>query len=173
MKVVFKNIFFILFFCANTAFAQSDTILVGYKPNDIGVTSIQKSILLSDGRMALIQLSSVEGNHLLVVDAEGKIIYENSIKEVDGDSILSYFHLIEEDSKYVLVGNTIRDGKRYFATFSIDKALKNATMIDTFGLNGDIRLYFNEMRFNAHKNLWEAFGVVQNVNSITTILVKT
>jgi len=170
MKKVLKNIFFALLFYSNHVVAQPDTILVGYKLDDVGVTSIQKSTILSDGQISLIQLSSVEGFNLLIVDQEGKIIFENNIEEVAGHSILSYFHLIEEDTKYVLVGNTIRDGKRYFATFSIDKTLETATMIDTFNLIGDVRLYFNEMRFNAHKNLWEAFGVVQNANSITTIL---
>lgn len=167
-----KTIFliFLAIFCTKNGVAQPDTILVGYKENDFGATSIQKSTLLSDGRLALIHSSSVSGYNLLIVDTYGNILHENSLSKIDDHTVLSYFDLIEDDTTYVLVGNTMKNGKRYFSVFSVDKTLENVKIIDTFSLSEDVRLYFNEMRFNAQKNLWEAFGVVQNANSTTTIL---
>ncbi|MBK6995608.1 MAG: hypothetical protein IPH31_12025 [Lewinellaceae bacterium] len=74
------------------AFAQSDTILVGYSQSDIVSSLINEMIILPNDKIGFTQ-NALSGFKAFVTDSKGQVIHQRKLEYVDGyviNSILSY-----------------------------------------------------------------------------------
>ena len=158
-------------FLANIAFAQPDTILVGYSSNDVGSSLINEMTVLSNDRIAFTQ-STVSGYKAFVTDEKGQTIHQRNLASVDGYTISSSSFIFDDTTRYVYIGNATRDGKRFFIAYSLDTTLQEIKLIDTVQVENDVAVFTNMMKYNRYKSIWEGFGYGRTVSTspITTYI---
>lgn len=135
------------------AFTQSDTILVGYTQNDIGPSLINEMLILPDDKIGFTQ-NTLSGFKAFVTDTRGQVLHQRKLDYVEGYVINSSSFIFDDTSRYVYIGNAMRDGKRYFISFSLDTMLQDLRLIDTIHLEDDIRVFTDMMKYNISKRLW-------------------
>ena len=133
-------------------------------------TVIKEALILSDNQILFTQ-STYEDEYLVyIVDDKGDIIHLNVLDEVEDFSIFSTIHIIEDTTRYIFIGNAIKDLKYYFIIYSMDTLLENITLIDTIRLEDDTQLYFQDMKYNSDKGFWESIGIVRGVSSAASFI---
>ena len=144
-------------FSAESAFAQPDTILVGYSQTDIGSSFINEMVILPNDKIAFTQ-STISGYKAFVTDKKGQVIHQRKLDYVDGYTISSSSFMFDDVSRFVYIGNAMRDGKRFFITYSLDTTLQDFRLIDTIQIEDDVKVFTDIMKYNTHKSVWEGFG---------------
>jgi hypothetical protein len=159
------NFIFLLgvcFFTSNWGGAQSDTILVGYSTGDTVFSLINEMLILPNDKIGFTKRIPA-AYKAYVTDAKGQVLHERLLDSADEYIISAVSFMFEDSIRYVYIGNATRDGERYFVSFSLDTTLQHLTIIDTVNLNDDIRLFFDIVKFNSYKNIWEGFGISQKI----------
>ncbi len=172
-----KTVLFIcvvlLLLSGKSGFSQSDTVLVGYTKNDPNFSVITQMLILPGNKIALTE-GAVAGYKALVTDSKGQIIHQRKLDYVDGYTIESSSYIFDDTTRYVYIGSAIRNGKRFFISFSLDTTLQDIRLIDTVQTGDDVRVLTTKMKYNPYKSLWEGFGfgskvAVQDVSYICYI----
>ncbi len=151
-------------FLANIAFAQPDTILLGYSSNDTGPSLINEMTILSNNRIAFTQ-NTVSGYKAFIIDEKGQTIHQRNLTSVDGYTISSSSFIFDDTTRYVYIGNATRDGKRFFIAYSLDTMLQEIKLIDTVQVENDVAVSTNMMKYNKYKSTWEGFGYGRTVST--------
>ncbi|MFN0034214.1 MAG: hypothetical protein ACKVUS_04045 [Saprospiraceae bacterium] len=168
MKHIILLTCFALFFCSSkSVFAQSDTILVGYSQTDFVSSFINEMIILPGNKIGFTQ-TTIAGPKAFVTDTKGQVIYQRALDYVDGYVINSSSYIFDDTSRYVYIGNAMRNGKRYFISYSLDTTLQEIRLIDTVQVENDVRVFTNMMKYNTYKSVWEGFGSGENVSIPST-----
>lgn len=150
-----------LLFCFwGCLFSQPDTILVGYSQSDVGPSLINEMTILSGMKIGFTQNTS-QGYRAFVTDTKGQIIHQRLLDEVEGYEITSSSYIFDDYSRYVYIGNATRNGMNYFISFALDTNFQNIELIDAVLLGNNSRIFFDVIKFNAFKSIWEGFGIVQ------------
>ncbi|MFN0173951.1 MAG: hypothetical protein ACKVU0_04815 [Saprospiraceae bacterium] len=112
---------------------------------------------------------TTQGYKAFVTDTKGQIIHQRLLDEVDDYVITSSSYIFDDFSRYVYIGNATRDGRNYFISFELDTNFQNIKLIDTIHLENNSKIYFDVIKFNTFKSIWEGFGIVQqnSTNQIT------
>ncbi len=140
-----------------SGFAQSDTILIGYSQNDIGSSFINEMTILHDNKIGFTQ-KTISGYKTFVTDTKGQVIHQHKLDYVDGYTISSSSFMFDDVSRYVYIGNAMRNGKRFFISYSLDTTLQDLRLLDTVEVEDDVAVFTNMMKYNPHKAIWEGFG---------------
>lgn len=140
-----------------STFAQSDTILVGYSQSDFVASLINEMLILPDDKIGFTQ-NSISGFKAFVTDTKGQVLHQRKLDYVDGYVINSSSFIFYDTSRYVYIGNAMRDGKRFFISFSLDTTLQDLRLIDTIHLEDDVKVFTDMMKYNTFKSVWEGFG---------------
>jgi len=156
----YKILLPLLLFFSDCLFSQPDTILVGYSQSDVGPSLINEMTILSDMKIGFTQSTS-QGYKAFVTDTRGQIIHQRVLDEVDGYKITSSSYIFDDYSRYVYIGNATRDGMNYFISFALDTNFQNIELIDFVLLENNRKIYFDVIKFNTFKSIWEGFGIVQ------------
>lgn len=156
-KIVLFSCIVLFCFSSKKALSQSDTILVGYTQNDPNFSVITQMLILPDNKIALTE-GAVAGYTALVTDTKGQIIHKRKLDYLDGYTIESSSYIFDDTSRYVYIGSAMRDGKRFFISFSLDTTLQDIRLIDTIQTEADVRVSTIRMKYNTHKSVWEGFG---------------
>lgn len=161
MKSLSLTIIIFLLGCSNSLTSQPDTILIGYSPNDPGNAFITEMTLLSDGNIIFNHVTTEGIYSVYVVDSVGNVLYNRLLDEVEGYTIVSSNHILEDSGKYIFFGNATLGQKPYLISFSIDNTLSNISLIDTIALDDNTTAYFHTLKFNTDLNCWETIGVMR------------
>lgn len=146
------------------AFAQSDTILVGYSQSDIVSSLINEMIILPNDKIGFTQ-NALSGFKAFVTDSKGQVIHQRKLEYVDGYVINSNSFIFDDTTRYVYIGNAMKDGKRFFISYSLDTMLQDIRLIDTIEVENDVRIFTDMMKYNHKKSVWEGFGYGQLVST--------
>jgi hypothetical protein len=156
-KLVLLNCIVLLLCFSKKGFSQSDTILVGYTQNDPNFSVITQMLILPDNKIALTQ-GALAGYTALITDTKGQVIHQHKLDFVDGYTIESSSYIFDDTTRYVYIGSAMRDGKRFFISYSLDTSLQDIRLIDTVQTEDDVRVLTLKMKYNAFKSVWEGFG---------------
>jgi hypothetical protein len=164
LRIYVTSIFLFIYY-AN--FSQNNVILQGYSPEDTQLSYVQEMVYDKNGRIVFLKRTGSPYS-AYVTDMSGNIIHQ-TVLELDGFTVNSSGYIFADDDRYVFIGNVIRDGIYYYASFAYDTALTASVLIDTVRLEGAELFFINVAKYNEHKNAWESFGNIKNdiTNQIT------
>jgi hypothetical protein len=158
MKNAFIFLFCLLF--ARQASAQNDTILVGYSADDSGASFLNELAVFSHHKYGISQRTT-NGYKVFVSGPDGQALYARPLDQVANFSIQSCSWMLEDETRYVYIGNALRGNQSFLIVFSLDTTLSEIQLIDTLALNGAEQLFFEVLKYNTAQSVWEGFGMVQ------------
>jgi len=156
--------YLILFFsCISClAAAQGDTILLRYS-SEVNFARINEMTPSQFHKIGFTQRTTT-GYTAFVADTKGRVMHERVLDSVENYTNINCSYIIDDTTRYVYISSAKREGKFYCLIFALDTALQNLTIIDVLPLEDNTQLWFNMMKYNPYKALWEGFGIVEKAN---------
>lgn len=168
--MLIKHIFLFLgiFGCLYDLSAQTSVSLHGYSPDDVASSLVNEMTPVSGSKILFTKRVIGVNYEALVTDQNGQELHRTVLALPEGE-ILSSSFCFDDGDRYVFIGNALIDGQYYFASFAYDTILQQSTLIDTILLGDGELLFFNMMKLNKIKAVWEGFGITQTVPSNSLI----
>lgn len=156
-----STIFIVFSFFYTFLFAQQDTILVGYSPEDFSGSTITEMTPLGSGKIGFAKQVYTKKYQAFVTDLKGNILHQAELNGADGYDIITCAYMFDDHDRYVFIGSAKKDNQSFFISFAFDTTLQNLQVIDAVQLGNDEVLTFEVVKFNLYKNRWESFGALR------------